>query len=163
MASGAVVRNIGTAARYTPEEIQHEIDMLKRRRFFGCCTNGCKTNQPKCEHCVQIAHIEGMLSDLIIVVGLYEYGLTLWDAKEQGFKKQIARLTTERDKWLDLFNRSEQFQNGPTKRSDALATALKAIVIAWDADQDIEFDEALTNARSLMGFTLAVSPEADRG
>lgn len=32
---------------------------------------------------------------------------------------------------------------------------LKKLVIAWDADQDLEFDEAIDEARALIGFKLA--------
>lgn len=44
---------------------------------------------------------------------------------------EVARLTgalesatAQRDKWLGNFNRSEQFQNGPTKKLEALTSAL---------------------------------------
>ena len=36
----------------------------------------------------------------------------------------------ERDKWLALFNRSEQFQNGPTKRAEAAEARLTALEAA---------------------------------
>lgn len=32
---------------------------------------------------------------------------------------------------------------------------LKALVVAWDADQDLEFDEAIDAAREHLGFKLA--------
>jgi hypothetical protein len=31
---------------------------------------------------------------------------------------------------------------------------LRKLIIAWDADQDLEFDEALDAARKLLGFKL---------
>lgn len=42
--------------------------------------------------------------------------------------------------------------------SKALAI-LKKLVIAWDADQDLEFDEAMTKARRLLGFKLSPASE----
>lgn len=39
---------------------------------------------------------------------------------------------------------------------------LKAIVIAWDADQDLEFDEALAAARRHLGFRLVDEPDGSR-
>ena len=34
------------------------------------------------------------------------------------------------------------------------AKILRKLVIAWDADQDMEFDEAMARARGLLGFKL---------
>ncbi len=36
----------------------------------------------------------------------------------------LGRVEQERDKWLDLFNRSEQFQSGPIKRAEQAEAAL---------------------------------------
>jgi hypothetical protein len=41
-------------------------------------------------------------------------------------------------------------------------TVLKKLVIAWDAEQDEEFDEALDEAHALLGFTLANTEERRR-
>jgi hypothetical protein len=38
----------------------------------------------------------------------------------------LRQVTAQRDKWLDAFNRSEQFQNGPTKRAEKAETELQA-------------------------------------
>lgn len=46
--------------------------------------------------------------------------------------------------------------------SDNAFALLKALVIAWDADQDEEFDEALVAARQALGFTLAEDPDGAR-
>ena len=50
--------------------------------------------------------------------GLTERGWTC-DAEAE-----LLALRAERDKGLDAFNRSEQFQNGPTKRAEAVEAAL---------------------------------------
>ena len=41
-------------------------------------------------------------------------------------RARIAQMAQERDKWLDLFNRSEQFQSGPTKRAEQAEAQLRA-------------------------------------
>lgn len=41
------------------------------------------------------------------------------------------------------------------KEREALMATLKKLVIAWDADQDLEFDEGIDEARQLLGFKLA--------
>lgn len=77
----------------------------------------------------------------------------------------ITRLTAERDKWLDAFNRSEQFQNGPAQRvkelqaeRDAFRAALQQIVEVIDGPQVTTRDmlrraEALGQARTLLADT----------
>lgn len=48
-------------------------------------------------------------------------------------------------------------------RVNQIETLIKSIVISWDAEQDQEFDEALTRAREFMGFKLAERTEGPRG
>lgn len=40
-------------------------------------------------------------------------------------------------------------------RAEKVESLLKAVVMAWDADQDEEFDATLARARKLLGFKLA--------
>jgi len=40
---------------------------------------------------------------------------------------RVCALVAERDKWLAAFNRSEQFQNGPTKRAEDAEARVKEL------------------------------------
>jgi hypothetical protein len=40
-------------------------------------------------------------------------------------------------------------------RKHTAESVLRKLVIAWDADQDLEFDEAMALARGVLGFKLA--------
>ena len=48
------------------------------------------------------------------------------EAEIAALRAEVATLRAERDKWLDNFNKSEQFQNGPTKRAEAAEARLAA-------------------------------------
>jgi len=59
-------------------------------------------------------------------------------------RRQIVALTAERDKWLDAFNRSEQFQTGPTTRAEA-AEAERDQLKAELAEQRAELTGTLSD------------------
>lgn len=50
----------------------------------------------------------------------------------------------------------------PAQRTNPHKAILKKLVIAWDADQDLEFDEAMAKARGLLGFKLEDEEPAHR-
>jgi hypothetical protein len=43
-------------------------------------------------------------------------------------------------------------------RTPQLEEVAKKLVISWDADQDLEFDEAMDDLRALLGFVLSNDP-----
>lgn len=47
-------------------------------------------------------------------------------AQLQASEAAREKAERERDKWLDAFNKSEQFQSGPTKRAEQAEAALRA-------------------------------------
>lgn len=75
------------------------------------------------------ARVEALLVDLYRYRRHSAEGLDVvfFDDVRRTVTRLVADLVTaeqERDKWLDNFNRSEQFQNGPTKRAEAAEQAL---------------------------------------
>ena len=52
------------------------------------------------------------------------------DEQIAALRAEVTMLREQRDKWLDNFNRSEQFQNGPTKRAEAAESTLTALTAA---------------------------------
>lgn len=68
------------------------------------------------------------------------------DALVADLTARIQALEAERDKWLGAFNRSEQFQSGPTKRAEAAeaerdrlrVVAFHHARLALEAAKDVE-------------------------
>jgi hypothetical protein len=64
----------------------------------------------------------------------------------QNAEDATARLKAaeaDRDKWLEAFNRSEQFQNGPTKRAEAAESQLAALRAALEPIARREHERAV--------------------
>ena len=64
---------------------------------------------------------QAVVADLEARIGFYEQ-----HTDKQA--NELVEMTLQRDKWLAAFNRSEQFQDGPTKQRDLLRAALVGLV-----------------------------------
>lgn len=72
----------------------------------------------------------------------------------------------ERDEFQQMLKRATELKCATEARLDALARQgdlLKQIIIAWDADEDLEFSEAIDAAREALGFKPADPPVRAEG
>ena len=72
-----------------------------------------------------------------------------------------AAAEQERDKWLDLFNRSEQFQNGPTKRAEAAESReqrLREALVAFQVAHQPEYGACSDGQPCWCGYNVGMGP-----